>query len=85
MHRKLNFANKDDTVKHSGQAMVSSFSVCIERGCVGDGTSEAKVRFKIYADFSSDLYHKLKISAVLCSVIFHIKTICKALDIDKFP
>lgn len=51
MHRKLNFANKDDTVKHSGQAIVSSFSVCIEGGCVGGGTSEAKIRFKIYADF----------------------------------
>lgn len=65
MHRKLNFANKDDTVKHSGQVMASSFSVCIEGGYVGGETSEAKVRFKIYVGFSSDLYWKLK---NICSV-----------------
>lgn len=75
------------TVKHSGQVMVSSFSVCIEGGCVGGRTSEAKVRFEIYANFSSHLYQKLRISAVhvFSSAIFHTKTIFKALDIDKFP
>lgn len=45
--------------------MASSFSVCIEGGCVGGETSEAKVRFKIYAGFSSDLYQKRK---NICSV-----------------
>jgi len=45
VHRKLNFASKDDAVKHPGQMMVSSFSICIEGGCVGGGTSEAQVRF----------------------------------------